>query len=110
MAERLGRRLPTFSQYLRAARAKRGLSLRELSERSGVSVTYIHQIEHGNRHVPSDKTLHGLCTALRLDYDYCCFLAGQYPDDLADGASAYPDADQSRVRKAFNAFRRALAE
>jgi transcriptional regulator with XRE-family HTH domain len=46
-------RIVSFAEALAWARAESGLSLRELSRETGISFTFIHQLEHGVRRQPS---------------------------------------------------------
>ena len=63
-----------FGDTLRAVRERRGYSLRELSKRSGVSVTFIHQIEHG-KSSPTMQTLENLAEGLAVPVTVLAFLA-----------------------------------
>ena len=56
---------PTLSSHLRDARLKRGLSVTEVAENTGVSVASIYLWETG-RARPRDANLIALCKALRL--------------------------------------------
>lgn len=49
--------METFGQWLRRHRNARGLSLKELEERSGVSFSYISTLERGQRHTITDKAI-----------------------------------------------------
>ena len=57
--------LNTFSDCLRAARAARGLSVRELEKASGVSFSLISALENGRRSA-GPKTIRKLVRAFRL--------------------------------------------
>lgn len=41
-----------FGEYLRSLRTEQRLSLREVEERAGVSISYLNQIEQGKRRPP----------------------------------------------------------
>ena len=56
---------PTLSSHLRDARLKRGLSVAEVAENTGVSVASIYLWETG-RARPRDANLIALCKALKL--------------------------------------------
>lgn len=45
----------TFGSYLAAARKGAGLTLRAVGERLGLSVPYLHDIEHDRRSLPSER-------------------------------------------------------
>jgi transcriptional regulator with XRE-family HTH domain len=56
---------PTLSGYLRDARLKRGLSVTEVAENTGVSAASIYMWENGKTR-PRDENLSALCKALKL--------------------------------------------
>ena len=58
-------RKPNFSQYLRAARIKRRLSVAEVAEQVGVSQASIYFWEN-DRVRPRDANLSALCKVLKL--------------------------------------------
>lgn len=65
IANLLPARRPLLSRRLRDARIKRGLSVAEVAERAGVSVTSVYLWETGRVH-PRDANLSALCKALKL--------------------------------------------
>jgi len=56
---------PTLSDHLRDARIKRGLSVAEVAEKSGVSVASVYLWETGKTR-PRDANLSALCKVLKL--------------------------------------------
>jgi transcriptional regulator with XRE-family HTH domain len=58
-------RKPSFSRYLRDARLKRGLTVAEVAERTGVSAASIYFWET-DRVRPRDANLSALCKVLKL--------------------------------------------
>lgn len=58
---------------LREIRTRTGLSLRELADRSGVSFSYIRQIEEGERLRPNPRIVKAL--AAGLDCEVAAILA-----------------------------------
>lgn len=74
---------PPIGDRLRATRQARGLSLRELAERLGVSPSLISQVETG-RARPSVGTLYAIANELAVSLDELLF----------------PDADPARVQRA----------
>jgi transcriptional regulator with XRE-family HTH domain len=67
--ERLGDALPDdIGQRLRSVREERGISLRELSRRLGVSASALSQIETG-RTRPSVMTLYSIVSELQMSLD-----------------------------------------
>ncbi|MCH8882394.1 MAG: helix-turn-helix transcriptional regulator, partial [SAR324 cluster bacterium] len=57
-----------FGLKLRRLRVGRGYGLAELSERSGLSLSYLNEIEKGKKYPKADKILQ-LAKALDTDYD-----------------------------------------
>jgi transcriptional regulator with XRE-family HTH domain len=75
---------------LRQARVSRGLSLRGLAERLGVSASLISQVETG-RAKPSVNTLYALASELGISLDTLLFMDTEPPTATDDaGASAEP--------------------
>jgi transcriptional regulator with XRE-family HTH domain len=84
---------PEVGERLRARRRARGLSLRTLAERLGVSPSLISQIERG-RARPSVSTLFAIVTELDASLDELLFNDDRQP------ASAEPAARPSPVQEA----------
>ena len=78
---------------LRWLRDRRKLSLRELSQLSGVDHAYIHRLEKGEKSKPTDETLTKLLRVLRAD---------PREADIVHWLGAHPDADPSVVSFALN--------
>ncbi|WP_289138187.1 helix-turn-helix domain-containing protein [uncultured Brevibacillus sp.] len=57
-----------FGKFIRGIRKQRGLTTSELAKKSGISQSYISQIETGNRPIPTDEVLLNLSQALKIDY------------------------------------------
>ncbi|WP_315795282.1 transcriptional regulator [Paenibacillus sp. BIC5C1] len=57
-----------FGSYLRELRKGKGLTTSKLAEGSGISQSYISQIETGNRGIPTDDILMKLADGLGVDY------------------------------------------
>lgn len=56
-----------FGDKIRTARKRKGLSLMVVSERAGISLSYLSQIENGRREPPDDKTIATLAVLLEID-------------------------------------------
>jgi transcriptional regulator with XRE-family HTH domain len=85
----------TMGDRLRQARTARGLSLRKLAERLGVSPSLISQVETG-RAKPSVNTLYALANELGISLDTLLFMDTEPPsasDGADDAAAASQDAD-----------------
>lgn len=105
---RSGRRHPAIGTRLRDARHARGLSLRELAERLGVSPSLISQIETG-RARPSVSTLYALAGELGVSLDELLFPGepamdgvsgtGDGGDEPSGGPSATGPVQPARSRK-----------
>ncbi|TBL81357.1 helix-turn-helix domain-containing protein [Paenibacillus thalictri] len=65
-----------FYGKLKDYRKLKGYTIRELSDRSGVSAAYISQLENGNRGVPSPDVLQKLSEGLNIPYPELMQLAG----------------------------------
>jgi transcriptional regulator with XRE-family HTH domain len=61
---------------IRRARMALGLSLRALASRVAISPSLLTLIEHGN-HVPPSAVIVGLASALEVNADVLCGLAGK---------------------------------
>ncbi len=66
----------TLGTYLMMLRNEKGLSQRELAERSGVSNTELSRIEAGKRQKPSPVILRAVANALSADYTDLMKIAG----------------------------------
>ncbi|WP_237088643.1 helix-turn-helix domain-containing protein [Paenibacillus larvae] len=65
-----------FYDKLRDLRKLKGYTIRELSDRSGVSTAYISQLENGNRGIPSPEVLMKLSEGLNISYEELMEIAG----------------------------------
>ena len=74
-----------FGGYLRAARLKKGLSLKELSTEIGCTGEYLGDIERGRRNPPSTEHIKKLASALGYD-------------DILDTLLGYRDKDRGFVK------------
>lgn len=70
-----------LGQKLRAIRLEKGLSYVALSERTGLSVSFLNEIEKGKKYPKSDKLL-ALAKALSVTYDE---LVSLKPDNQSEG-------------------------
>jgi transcriptional regulator with XRE-family HTH domain len=89
---------PQIGERLRALRRARGLSLRELADRLGVSPSLISQIERG-RARPSVSTLFALVSELDASLDELLFGDDERPGSPSSTTSAV-DARPSPVQEA----------
>ncbi|WP_010274768.1 helix-turn-helix transcriptional regulator [Paenibacillus senegalensis] len=72
-----------FYDKLRKLRKQQGFTIREVADRSGVSPSYISQLENGQRGIPSPEVLHKLSAGLNTSYAVLMQEAG-YLQPLTD--------------------------
>ncbi len=60
-----------FSEMVRKARKRSGVSLQDLSDITGISKTHLHMIERGTTENPSAYIVWKLCKVLWLDPAKC---------------------------------------
>lgn len=65
-----------FGEYLRQLRKERKLTIRQLDMYSGVSNSYISQMERGERGIPSPEILRKLSKPLGVSYEELMVKAG----------------------------------
>jgi SOS-response transcriptional repressor LexA len=65
-----------FGGFLKMMRKRQRLTVRELEDLSGVSHSYLTQLENGKRGVPSPEILKKLAEPLSINYDELMFKAG----------------------------------
>jgi transcriptional regulator with XRE-family HTH domain len=81
---------PPMGERLRAARQERGLTLRELAQRLGVSPSMISQIETG-RASPSVSTLYAIASELDVSLDELLFNDRRSAGQVEERATLAPD-------------------
>lgn len=82
---------------LRVARSARGLSLRALAERLGVSASLISQVERG-RAKPSVNTLYAMARELDVSLDELLFVDTRPPVERDGSRPAAPSAGDPPIR------------
>ncbi len=87
-----------IGEYLRSLREGQKLSLREAAARTGVSVSYITQIENGKRKAPGPEVLKKLAPAYNVAVRDLLKAAG-YMDDIQEMKSIL--SDEEEVERAF---------
>jgi transcriptional regulator with XRE-family HTH domain len=60
----------SFGSTIQALMSERGVTYRQLAERSGLSAGYLNHLVHGNRPVPSDEVIAQLAKALRVEPEH----------------------------------------
>ncbi|MDX6646731.1 MAG: hypothetical protein QOK40_2458 [Miltoncostaeaceae bacterium] len=79
--------LAALGAFIRAQRLTAGLSLRDLSERTGVSNAYLSQLERG-LHEPSISVLRAIADALEVPLESLLARAGVFDRAPGEGRSA----------------------
>ena len=87
---------PRLGQYLRAMREAKGLSLRQVEGKSGISNAFVSQMESGKVKQPSPVILYKLADLYGVPYESLMELVG-YPS---------PSALTTEPRSASAVFRR----
>ena len=67
-----------LSSYLKSQREAKGLSVRSLAEKAGISHTEIMRIEDGTRKQPSPLKLRAIADALECSYDAMMIHVGYF--------------------------------
>lgn len=88
-----------FGEYLRNLREAQKLSLREMAAKTGVSVSYITQIENGKRKAPGPEVLKRLAPAYNVPVRDLLKAAG-YLDDIKEIRPTL--SEEEEVERAFN--------
>jgi len=68
----------TLGPYLKEVRKERGLTLRSVEEKTGISNAYLSQLENQKISDPSPRILHKLAECYQIPYEHLMELAG-YP-------------------------------
>jgi transcriptional regulator with XRE-family HTH domain len=86
MKENLGKQLKT-------ARERRGMTLREVEDKTGISNAYLSQLENGKITEPSPRVLFKLAEIYKLPYSLLMELAG-YPGKTKSTTAKYRIASE----------------
>jgi len=90
--------MSSFAEYMRSLREGQKLSVREAAAKSGVSVSYITQIENERRRTPSPEVLKKLAPTYNVPVRDLLKAAG-YMDDIREVKPAL--SDEEEVERAF---------
>ena len=94
----------TFGGVIRAARQRKGLTLREVARRLGISAAYLSDMELNRRNPPSGELRRAMVALLEVPEDgYLRYLEGRFPEELVDRA-----ASPALVGRALEAFRQVM--
>ncbi|MGI2336159.1 MAG: helix-turn-helix domain-containing protein [Dehalogenimonas sp.] len=88
--------MPDFGGYIRQLRQKQRLSLRDVAQKTGISYSYLAQIEHGRRNPPGPDFMKRLAPVYQVTLRDLLKAAG-YLEDAEANLS-----DEQEVEMAFN--------
>lgn len=74
--------MASLAEKVKQLRAERGLTLNQLSDRTGISISHLNAIERGNRPNPSFHFMSRLATVLAVPLDYFRDEPGEETGDL----------------------------
>ena len=75
-----------FGEYIRSLRKRKGLTISQLEELTGISNAYISQIETGKRRTPSPDILQKLASHLNVSHEHLMQEAGYMQRDIGHHA------------------------
>lgn len=76
--------MDNFGKQFKELRNSKNISLRQLERQSGVSNSFISQIERGKRNIPKPSTLEKLAKGLRISKEEIFKMAGLETDNSID--------------------------
>ncbi len=88
--------MPDFAAYIRQLRQKLRLSLREVSQKTGISYSYLTQIEHGRRNPPGPEFMKRLAPIYQVSVGDLLRAAGHLEESSESILS-----DEQEVEMAF---------
>ena len=71
----------SIGEFIRLKRKEKGLSLRELARRTGISHPYLSQLENGHCYNPTPDVLRKLSKCLNVSYMKMMIKAGYVTND-----------------------------
>src|SRR5690625_4813474 len=89
-----------FGSYIRKLRNDRELTIRQLELYSGVSNSYLSQLENGKRGIPSPEIIKKLSKGLKIDYNLLMIKAGYMEE-----ASSNNDEDDTEFQNFMDEVR-----
>lgn len=99
-----------FGNYLRSLRKKRKLTVRQLDMYSGVSHSYISQMERGVKGIPSPDILKKLAKPLDIDYEDLMEKAGYITKEEILKAALPSIQIEHGLQKSFDDFFQSLKD
>jgi transcriptional regulator with XRE-family HTH domain len=80
----------SFGAKLRGMREGKGLGLRELAGRAGISPAFLSKIEAGKEKAPAEPKLRALARVLEVDPDVMLAMAGRLSAEVVKVIQKYP--------------------
>ena len=80
-----------FGAYVRRVREGRGIGLREMARKIGVSPTYVSMIERDEFPPPAENKIKAIAEVLGLNIDELLAIAGKIPSDLVQIIKKHPE-------------------
>jgi len=90
-------KIQTFGSYVSDLRSQKGLGLRELARRIGISPTYLNDIEKDKRQAPKNEILQNISKELEGDLETLYDLAGMSRDSVPPDVSKIIDENPECV-------------
>lgn len=93
LSDAVGDSFAEFGRYMKRARQRAGLSLRDAAEQADLSFGYISKVERAELgHTPSEDALRRLADTYDVDPDLTVLRAGKVPDWIKDWLVENPDS------------------
>ena len=70
-----------FNNFLSREMKAKGLSIRKLAGKAGISASYLSHLKTFNNSIPSNEVLRKIAGALEIDYETILIEAGRAPED-----------------------------
>jgi transcriptional regulator with XRE-family HTH domain len=86
--------MSTLGKYLAELRQGRGLTFRDLEEKTGISNGYLNLLEHDRIKRPSPETLFKLANFFGVPFSTLMKVAG-HPSETAEAAAPDPDREMA---------------
>lgn len=84
----------SFGELLRSERRKKGLTMRELERRTGISQAYISQLESGKRNAPKPDMIKKLSDGIDVSYLYLLEKTGYFEGFIEEIEKAFEEIFQ----------------
>lgn len=92
------RKSEKFGKFVRREREARGIGLREMARKIGVSPTYMSKVERDEFSPPAEDKVKAISEILELDADELLALAGKVSSDLTRIIREHPRSMATAIR------------